>query len=278
LFIHIGPSISSALATLFSIIVLPVVTLLHSNATDSWRRAFTGALAEPRSHKRLAVALVVLVLCAGTVSSVRVSASPVDASTGTKLWVGNGSSPSRFDLTKDAPLRKLGLVFTRVPEVRSGEYRLVHTGRLRPVLPREYSYPDDFKPRLAVVVVPDGALFFNFIRRKYRVRVRDGSGAVLAEATLGRGTGFYSLRIDGKQSDAAFLARVHTDQPERDSAELTRRAARWTRSREVSISRIPRVDERLRMEVLHLNGEPLLQQSVVLSGPGQIIYLQQEVP
>lgn len=278
LFIHIGSVLGSALATVFTIVVIPVVTLLHSTSADRGRWAFTDALAQPRSHRALVAVLVGLLLFAGTVSSVQVSASGIDAGAKTKLWVGNGENPSRYDLTPDKPLRELGLVFTRVPELRSGEYRLVRARSLRPFLPRRYRYPDDFEPRLALMVVPDGALFFNFVRREYRVRVRDSAGAVLADTTLGGRTGAYSLQIDGQSPDGAFLDRVHADQPERDSSELALRAARWTRSRAVRLHRVPRVGERLRIEVLHLTRELLLQQPVVLSGPGQIVYLQQEVP
>jgi hypothetical protein len=278
LFIHVGSVLGSTLATVFTIVVIPVVTLLHSTAADRGRWAFTDALAQSRSHRALSALLTGLLLFAATVSSLQVSASTIDDGAKTRLWVGNGANPSRHDLTPDGPLRKLGLVFTRLPEVRSGDYRLVRGRPLRPFLPRRYQYPDDFEPRLALMVVPDGALFFNFIRREYRIRVLDGSGAVLTDTTLGGRTGVYSLLIDGQISEGAYLDRVHADQPERDSAELAMRAARWSRSRPVRPTRIPRASERLRIEVLHLTREPLLQQSVVLSGPGQIIYLQQELP
>jgi hypothetical protein len=274
LFLHVGSGLGTTLATICSIVVLPITFLLHSTATDRGRWFFTGALAQSRTHRALGTLLAGFLLLACTVSSVQISASAADSGTGTSLWVGSGADNSRFELTQDEPLRKLGLVFTRVPEVNSSEYRLAAARSLRPFLPRRYRYPYDFEPRLALIVVPDGALFINFIHREYQVRVRDGNGALLVETTLGGRTGMYALSIDGQLSNPAFLARLRADQPERDSAELALRAARWTRSRALRLRRVPRADESLRIEVLHLTREPLLQQSVIVGGPGQIVYLQ----
>ena len=267
--VHVGAHPAGLIGTACSVALVPLA-LHHESATDLGRLAYTRALAQPRVHRALAALFAALLLLACLVSSIHVSATGTEAN----LWTGETSGPPRYRITGDSPLRRFGIAFTRTSVLRSEEMRLATTGRLLPFLPRRYRYPADFEPRLALTIVPDGALFINFVRREYRVAVRDGSGALLAEVTLGGGTGAYALAIDGSPPPAALAARVRADQPDRDPEELAQRLARWSEYRPVALQREPRQGETLFIEVLHLTRELVLSEQIVATAPGQVVYLQ----
>lgn len=277
LVLHVGPVPGSVVAALVGLVMF-LAALHDGQASESGKRAFTRSLSSTRIRRMLGGALVIAVLLAGTVSSVQVTGG--DSTVGTDIWIeGHGSlregAPrERRRILVGGALRRIGVAFTRVPVIYSEEYILASAESLRPFLPRTYRYPDDFEPRLAITIVPDGALFVNVLQREYRLRVLDAVGRVVADTTLGGSGGTYSLSIDGRLPERSFEARVRAEQPERDPTELAQRLARWKQSLTIRSRRAVRANDRLRIDVLHSTSERLLSQSFVVSGPGQIIYLQ----
>jgi hypothetical protein len=279
LLIHVGSKPGSYIAGLLSLFLFPL-TFFDVKAKENWQVTFTRALGARRTHKVLGFALGAVFLLAGAISSIQVSGD--HSAAGTELWLetrrqGADSQSERVEVRRipDAePLRRIGFAFRRAPVMYSGEYRLAKAQRLLPFVPRCYRYPDDFERRLVVTIVPDGALFLNLLRREYRLRVINKEGAIIADTKIGGRTGTYALSMDGHLPDGAFEARVRADQIGRDSTELLQHLAKWREYRVVTSPQRLRENEALRVDVLYLPSELLFSRSYMVTGPGQIIYLQ----
>src|ERR1700741_19207 len=251
LLIHIGPVIGSVIAAGFSLAMVPFA-FYDAEATETRKRLFTRTLARRHTHLVLCVTLVAAVLLGGTITSVQISGDA--AVEGTELWIESHShsgeakhTAERHRISTAGPVRRIGLAFSQVPRIYSVEYRLEKKEAMRPFLPRRYRYPDDFEPRFVLTIVPDGALFYSFLRREYRVRILDTEGSVIADTILGGPSRKYSLSIDGQLPEGILEARAYAEQPERDSTELRQRLARWKQGVSVESGRQLRKNERLRV-------------------------------
>jgi hypothetical protein len=236
---------------------------------------YTRALAVKKNQRRLGVALLVVLLLACALTTVRVELDGVAAKDGVKIQVGDGAGAKTEVVTSAEPYRRLGFAFMSVPTFRSGAFRHVG-GSFPPLLPLRYRYPLDFEPRPVLLVLPDDALFFG-MDETWRLRVRDEGGAVVADTTLGGPAGTMSAWIEGEPSEADFAAAVRGKLASRDPADvIDQHVAAWLRHVHVE-PRVPlKMQGTVTVELLH-EGEaaPAVTRRVRIGVPVEVVLLSQ---